>query len=456
MRSKRLIVRLALFLERTDLNRRLFMKNALTTKLLCGIIATSFLLINCQKAPEKRGVKAAPGSGTGGTAAPALEKAKPEVIVECSADFKTINKDWNDKRTDIEKLLKNKDTLSDADKELLKVKSDELSDLTNKVIAELELLKADRCTVDKAKSRSKTTFRSEANSLGVKVKEASGLENELSKKAAADGSEIAIEKKALSKDLVLYATKALADALIEDNKGGKAYIVNREIIIKDDFDEAKKVKDKTICSITAAPKEKLEAGAKLKVSLDPAVRTVKIDDVQRKELIVTFATENTTAGSDLVSFTCFIAKGKDLQVMREFRATLGSVHLKLKKEEAVDAEAKEAARVKAEELKTKKEAAKTVLDTKKSILARKTTALADVVAQNVKDVAALQVAQKALADEKAKTVVDLKAIDKVEEDLANAQAKADASTADKKVKETEKAAAQKEVDEAQKKHDEIK
>ena len=57
------------------------MKNSLSKTLLCGIMATSFILANCQKAPN-RGVKAgAPGAGV------TDQVDTTQKIVACTPDY---------------------------------------------------------------------------------------------------------------------------------------------------------------------------------------------------------------------------------------------------------------------------------------------------------------------------------------------------------------------------------
>ncbi len=69
------------------------MKNTFSKTLICGIIASSFILVNCQKAPTGRGVK-----GTAGTpqtpADKAAEAAKAVVVVKCSPEFAKEYSAW--------------------------------------------------------------------------------------------------------------------------------------------------------------------------------------------------------------------------------------------------------------------------------------------------------------------------------------------------------------------------
>lgn len=92
------------------------MKNTFSRTLICGIIASSFILVNCQKAPTGRGVKGT--AGTPQTPADKAAEAAKSVLVKCSPEFAKEYLAWSNylKTDEVENLrkLKASDELNES------------------------------------------------------------------------------------------------------------------------------------------------------------------------------------------------------------------------------------------------------------------------------------------------------------------------------------------------------
>ena len=121
------------------------MKNTFSRTLICGIIASSFILVNCQKAPTGRGVK-----GTAGTpqtpADKAAEAAKAVVVVKCSPEFVKEYENWMENFKSYEaKNLKNVTSKDEVDEDLkveLKDLAKKLEETNSSVKSEIKKLQA--------------------------------------------------------------------------------------------------------------------------------------------------------------------------------------------------------------------------------------------------------------------------------------------------------------------------
>ena len=136
------------------------MKNSISKTLLCGILASSFLLANCQPGP-KRAVKGQTGT------TPDTTTTKPQVVaksVECSKDFLDSYYASFDKQDALVKRVQaiNHKTVAAADasdKVDLTTKANELAVLLKPVNAAITKMgDADNCTITDAKDKSKKTI----------------------------------------------------------------------------------------------------------------------------------------------------------------------------------------------------------------------------------------------------------------------------------------------------------
>lgn len=129
------------------------MKNSFSKTLICGVIASSFILINCQKATSGRGVKGI-RSGTDTSQGTPPVNANPEMtteakesfLIKCSPEFMNQYKIWTDTYSstnvkDISKLKK--DDLTESQKEELNLLAKLLESESKNVMSEFDkMLKA--------------------------------------------------------------------------------------------------------------------------------------------------------------------------------------------------------------------------------------------------------------------------------------------------------------------------
>ncbi len=398
------------------------MKNQLTKTLICGVMATTFFLINCQKAPS-RGVKAKAGAGETATA----NKLEGKVSVACTDTYLKAIDEARIAKDKIVPLVKSanvdKKDLSESEKSEMAKNRLDLIEKNNAVKAEIEKMSkgAD------GKVAEGCTTKSEQHLFSEKIEQMDSLVIDAGKLVGADdeAQRTAVNAKA-NRQQVAKTTNQFTDgseflvsaqmaALMErKNMAGVIYFKNG-IIIKENasFEKDKDDKTKTICSLSEISSEdkKIEALDQVKVLGLSAVKKVSV----RSE--VSFK----LAKSDLfLTFKCLIADSKVARFASEIKNTFGD-HLmtssqrdtELKKSEAV-ARASEVRQAKAESVTAatdKVAAALASINTIDKEIADATTA---------KD------------DEKVKTLsekrVELKkALDSAQEELASAKSELQAA-----------------------------
>ncbi len=275
------------------------MKNSLTKTLLCGVMASTFLLANCQKAPS-RGVKAgSPGVADQKTGA--LAKS-----VACTDDYKKAYTNTRNQQIKIEKQLK--DITGESTEEQKANLVTDLEELNRLVkISEPAAIKlnAEACTTTVKGKTETIDFKkivSYTNFLGTAVAKVTGTDNELSKRAEAALLEKGKESLAEGMDLVVG--KDLADALDKDLIKSSYFIGG--IRKTTGIEEAKKDASKTVCFI-------VETAGKVDEGSTLTVLTLAAEvDATTKRKASTFGV-TTSAGANLLK--CLLAEGKDAAVM---------------------------------------------------------------------------------------------------------------------------------------------
>lgn len=122
------------------------MKNTLSKTLICGIIASSFILVNCQKAPTGRGVKGTAGKPVATADKVADEAVMAVVVAKCSPEFVKEYESWFENFKSYEaKKLKNvtsKDDLNEDQKVELKDLAKKFEETNSSVKLEIKKLQA--------------------------------------------------------------------------------------------------------------------------------------------------------------------------------------------------------------------------------------------------------------------------------------------------------------------------
>lgn len=290
------------------------MNNLFSKTLLCGVLATSFLLINCQKAPN-RAVKAQINP----TAKPS---AKVGVCTEAIAtDYDLLKK--SDKKIQ-EKLKTATDAASDVEE--LNNMAKEMNALAKKVMAAIAVLKVDACKIHEGNDEKKAV-KDTANSASIKqvrsnagkaIKAKTKVDNEITSEDATAASE------SLSVGQELAVTADLATVMSDDaNSKGVVAIVNGSIAKGDAATSALADKAVTACSLTISKKEEVKAGAAIKVlSLD----AVKLDDKSKRNVLnVSVTVAVGTEGNSAMGLSCNIADKKEGEAAKEARKALGAL-----------------------------------------------------------------------------------------------------------------------------------
>lgn len=348
------------------------MKTSLSKILLSGVLATSFMLINCQKAPS-RGVKAKAGTDSSQTDAANKTTAEtPKKTVECSPGAKDAIAEAQTKLDELKKLYadKNKTDITSADSDDLVNKADNLKTKTDTAVKSIEDLKADACyNLDANKKQLPAvaieTIKYNSNDIIAKVqtltkKSTPQTEAAVQEKTVADATRV---KTLFKNQEVLYVREALANVLDSEHTDGEVYFIDGELYEgKTDYEAALDKKSQTVCMIEAADSEKPAKNTKLVIQTPTETAATKLKSATLKVSL--------RSDSYFYRIFCQIAEGKESQKELEFLTALGKKHLmtktqfsKLTDEDKVDDKAK-----KLKKYKKVVDEKKTVLDSKNETL----------------------------------------------------------------------------------------
>ncbi|MBC7740626.1 MAG: hypothetical protein H7061_00410 [Bdellovibrionaceae bacterium] len=276
------------------------MKNSLSKTLLCGILATSFMVANCGPGP-KRPVKA--------DVAPAGPTAiDTKLTTTCDADFLTNHTNAANALAALDNKLKANDdkkkVLSDDDKKELTKEADAAAVLVKKVdgaIANMSKGTIKQCAAKDEKDASKAVvfenFKKFYTDIGAKVEKATNTTNELLKVAKASEAKAEEAKKADEKKVSEFLiSNDLGDVLNSTN----VYVVGGKLVSKAEF-EAAKVKE-TACALTSA-------GDKLSENSKISILPVGPSQVDKKRTVE--YSFKSIEDSKISGFTCYLAVGKE-------------------------------------------------------------------------------------------------------------------------------------------------
>lgn len=415
------------------------MKNAFLTKtLLCGVMATTFFLINCQKAPS-RGVKAKTADGA---AADAAAKVAAQNAVECSQDFLTKYKELNNSLNELKKDVA-AESIDEAKKQELSEKIKTLQTKTNEVVAEIKKVKsgATACVVVDKDKRVQATYpianiEGLFNDIVVKLNEKEIKVEGVTEVVIAKKEKAASEKdaKSLSTGQVFNLSKELAEVLTQANINVVYFKAGQ--IVKNGSAESL-AKDKannklTLCEIGSGT-ENEEKAEKVTVTDVSAVSK----DVKTERLMFSVAM---VANSATIKLNCLLADGKRASLGQEFRNVFAENLLTQKNIEAQKKKADEKAKTAVAKAKHEVEAKEQgVQSTTKGIENAEAA-----VAEKEKEIAAAATAKedalvKKLTDAKEELV---KKVETLKKDLETVKKqKTDAEAALKKAQDAEAAKA---------------
>jgi hypothetical protein len=282
-------------------------KSILTRALVCGIIASSFAIINCQKAPD-RPIKA-------GTTPPVDGKQASAPLPNCSDEIiKMI--DANDALAKpIADLIKanppsQKSSLTDDQKKDLDQKFSDLSKKSDDVFAKIRALgtNADGCNK-----------QNPADAKNPRVYKISEMQDSI----RAMASDVARLTEKPNDIASLFAPKkqfivssALAQMLSDVKTfNGEAAISAGEIMLKDKFDSMKNDKSKTFCIIKSTDNKPFAENAVMTIG---SLSTPARDEASQRMMVnlaVTVKADATAApeeaGDRAILFACAVADGKD-------------------------------------------------------------------------------------------------------------------------------------------------
>lgn len=336
------------------------MKKALSRSLVLSVLATSVVLVNCQKAPS-RGVKAKGSQGTSvNNTVSAADLKKMQV---CNDAINSVLKTQNETYNKISQLI------NVADAQFDQTKSDELNKLTETLSAQcadaekaFKDARLTTCKVDNSGSQSSVRTLTQNKNLcadtGTKVSKKTKVNNALAEEAAKNRTSSDSSTKVSSQTGNIFETgtifeisKDLASLLDSNNKSEAAYIAGQPFNGSESFSGAIS-QGKTVCKI-ATQGESLSEGAKLKVlstkSNSTASGTLQVD--------INLGSVSQSDSSSLYAITCSVAKKEVSQATKAILEAMGE-NLKKVDSESSDAEVNSDQLVKAKAQKTTVQATK--------------------------------------------------------------------------------------------------
>lgn len=297
------------------------MKNLFSKTLLCGVLASSFLLINCQKAPN-RAVKAQ-----------VTPTAKPSVKTgDCDANIATnfdLLKKSNQKIQD--KLKSITGDVGASDIEELNGLVKELNALAKKVMGDIGTLKLDSCKIHDGNDVKKpvtdtadiSIIRQVRSKAGADVKAKTKVDNEITLEDKTAGT----DSLAVGQELKVTADLA---AILSDSKNSDGAAVISGGKIEKNADAAKALLDNkavTACALKVTSSDVINADQSIKViaPLDAA----KLDDASKRNVLKVFVAAVVAAEVETspaaIQLICNIAEGKEKDAAKEVRTALGSL-----------------------------------------------------------------------------------------------------------------------------------
>lgn len=335
------------------------MKNLLSKSLLCGVLASTFLIVNCQKAPN-RAVKAEvtpPAKLTAVKSAACTDQVTKELQIlsqldevlkasmsKADSDLAAENKKVADaqKKADEAAAGPDKDAalkaLEEAKKSLAALTTKTNKELTadvNKlhaqsknVIKEIQNIEvgdkkeaAEACTDSKGKTRYIKNIVNVTLEKGKEVKAKTGLDNDATKEQPVQAEE------ALTDGLVLKIKKELADFLsdVKNIRGQNSAIVAGAILSGDAAAAALKDVNVTACALMSENVVAVAADAAMTVLTTTAVE----QDAATKRNFSRVAVEVQVAtGTHGLILSCNIADKKEAKATVEMRKALGALAAK--------------------------------------------------------------------------------------------------------------------------------
>lgn len=244
------------------------MKNSFSKSLLCGVIASTFILVNCQKDPDGRSVKAEIGNP--GEALP-VDKVKltDKVVLNlalCSKEFLIDYTELYKSVTETSVEVNKKEDVTEVRKADLLRRRSEFTEQTKKVLDDINKLKPetipsvnsvardqkskeikiDGCYSDEAKQKKYLVheINDKINNLDMQIMKLTGVDSERTLVAKVTEEK---KKAQLEKPVTYIVSNELNALLDEPFSSTSQHFVDGKIAISADFEANIKDKEKSVC-----------------------------------------------------------------------------------------------------------------------------------------------------------------------------------------------------------------
>ncbi len=300
------------------------MKNSLSKALLCGVLASTFLMVNCQKAPS-RGVRAEKGNSSDQSIQEKLAKLK---VADCSESFIDAIQKSRAVKDKIKIVIdanaqKDHKDLTDAEKTDLKTLRLDLIEKNKITQAEMDKMKVAEAQAEACKKGNDSyifeEIKSGMNDVTIKAGELAGVDDQGQKDLIQARTErlTRLETSTFDQGAKLVVSADLAAVMTQANLMGVVYFKNASIIKESSsFETDKADKTKTICYLSDISSEDQKISALDTVNVNLVENLKKVDN--RSVLTVRIG-----KGDSFYTIKCLIADAKVSSYKTEFRAAFG-------------------------------------------------------------------------------------------------------------------------------------
>lgn len=312
------------------------MKNAFSNALLCGVLASTFIMVNCQKPPD-RGVKANISPNARAAAQPRTAICDEASLAALNARKAVLDRAW-------ERVRASTPPLDEPSKQELQNLAEELNTTTNAAVQAIQALRvgeeaADSCkVVDEANNNRVTAtylisdLQSANRQLGSAISDLTGASNPLLEQTPPAGEPPQGETPAgaVSDDITIAANSEMLIAkeelatILKDARSamGDSFIVNAAVHGGvNNYNQALQNNNLTVCKVNVAVEN---------AAIDSEIKIVNLEEKTENSRAVLDV--NIQVGDQVSALSCVIAESARSAAPQAVRTALGDL---VKKKEPV-------------------------------------------------------------------------------------------------------------------------
>lgn len=314
------------------------MKNALSNALLCGVLASTFILVNCQKPPD-RGVRANISPNARASAQPKLATCNDAALAAINVRKPLVEQAW-------QRIRASTPPLDDASKQELQNIATQLNEATTAAVAAIQALQADGgaqaegCKeIDAANNNREVAqytiadMQTENRRIGSSIEQLTQTTNPLVQAPSDDATQAETPVETASDDITIAANSEMLIAkqelatILKDarSKDGESFIVSANLHSgRANYAVALQNSNVTSCIVKVAVQE---------AAIDSEIKILNIEEkTENNRKVLELSLQ---VGTEASSLSCAIAGSASAAAPAAVRAALGDL---VKKKEPAPAE----------------------------------------------------------------------------------------------------------------------